>query len=93
MQLIHLKQYLQLLGLMVYSIKLFVRCVLFALLIVYAGADVLIRETPMDVNESPITQHRVILLSNGDHSPKYSRMEGFYISSDAFALIAVDVLS
>ena len=64
-----------------------------ALLVVYAGADVLIRETPLDVNESPITQHRLILLSNGEHAPKYSRMEGFYISSDAFALIASDVLS
>ena len=64
-----------------------------ALLIVYAGADVMIRETPTDLIESPITQHRVILLSNGDHSPNYSRMAGFYISSDAFALIASDVLS
>ena len=63
-----------------------------ALLIVHAGADVLIRETPMDVNESPITQHRVILLVNGDHSPNYSRMAGFYISSDAFALIVSVVL-
>ena len=62
-------------------------------LIVYAGADVLIRETPMDFNESRITQHRVILLANGDHSPNYSRMAGFYISSDAFALTASDVLS
>ena len=64
-----------------------------ALLIVYAGADVLIRETPTDLIEIPTTQHRVILLSNGDHSPNYSRMAGFYISSDAFALTASDVLS
>ena len=64
-----------------------------ALLIVYAGAGVLIRETRMDVNESPITQHQVILISNGDHGPKYSRMDGFNISSDVFALIASDVLS
>ena len=64
-----------------------------ALLIVHAGADVLIRETPADLIGSPITQRRAILLSNGGHSPNYSRMEGFYISSDAFALIASDVLS
>ena len=64
-----------------------------ALLIVYAGADVLIRETPTDLIESPITQHRVILWPNGDHSPNYSRMAGIYISSDASALIASDVFS
>ena len=69
--------------------EMFLRAVLMS----YAGADVLIREMPMDVNESPIPQHRVILLSNGEHSPKCSCMEGFYISSDAFALIASDVLS
>ena len=55
-------------------------------LIVYAG-------TPMDFNESHITQHRVILLAIGDHSPNYSRVAGFYISFDAFALTASDVLS
>ena len=64
-----------------------------ALLMAYAGADVLIREMPMDVNERPIPQHRVVLLPNGVYSPKRGRTEGFYISSDAFALIASDVFS
>ena len=64
-----------------------------ALLIVYAGADVMIRETPTDLIESPNTQRRVILLSSGGHSSNYGRMTGFYISSDAFALIASGVLS
>ena len=69
--------------------EMFLRAVLMS----YAGADVLIREMPMEVNESPIPQRRVVLLPNGVYSPKRGRTEGFYISSDAFALIASDVFS
>ena len=69
--------------------EMFLRAVLMS----YAGADVLIREMPMEVNESPIPQRRVVLLPNGVYPPKRARTEGFHISSDAFALIASDVFS